>query len=300
MTVLHPLTEIEERVAAGGPITREELHRVVASPDLVEIGVLGETARRVRTGTGVTFGRVLLTETGADVPEDTVAGEVRLSAVPTTLEEAVAMVRRVAIAAPGRIRSGFSLGQVVTWGEGQQSGIERTARTLASAGLAMLADVPVDSAPDVATLTAWIAALRRGGLAVPRLTVERAADGAEPLAWVDRAATVARELGGIAVFAPLARLDPVETPSTGYDDVKLVAAARLWCAEIDRIQVDWPLYGPKLAQVALMFGAGDIDGVSAVEDPDLGPRRSPLADIERQIRAAGCEPIERDGLYVAH
>ena len=49
-------------------------------------------------------------------------------------------------------------------------------------------------------------------------------------------------------------------PTTGYDDVKRIALARLVVDNIASIQVDWTLYGPKLAQVALTVGADDIDG----------------------------------------
>ena len=79
--------------------------------------------------------------------------------------------------------------------------------------------------------------------------------------------------------------------------MRTVAIARLMCASIPCIQVDWPLYGPKLAQVALMYGANDIDGVAAVDTSGLGARRSPIEDIRRQIRAAAAEPIERNGRY---
>jgi 2-iminoacetate synthase ThiH len=57
------------------------------------------------------------------------------------------------------------------------------------------------------------------------------------------------------------------------------------------------LYGPKLAQVAIAYGANDIDGVSPVDAPDQGPRRSPREDVERQIRAAFAAPVARDGRY---
>ena len=76
-------------------------------------------------------------------------------------------------------------------------------------------------------------------------------------------------------FAPLPREDVPEQPSTGYDDVRTVAVARLVCSGIASIQVDWPLYGPKLAQVAIAFGADDIDGVAAIDALNLGPRRAP-------------------------
>jgi 2-iminoacetate synthase ThiH len=58
------------------------------------------------------------------------------------------------------------------------------------------------------------------------------------------------------------------------------------------IEVDWSLYGPKLAQVALTFGADHLDAVSADNDPSMGPRRGTIEDVERNIRAAGFEPRE--------
>jgi aminodeoxyfutalosine synthase len=89
----------------------------------------------------------------------------------------------------------------------------------------------------------------------------------------------------------------VAVPTTGYDDVKLIALSRLVVNNIDSIQVDWALYGPKLAQVALTMGADDVDGVSAVETGELGTRRSAIEEITRNIRAASLEPHERTGLF---
>ncbi len=89
----------------------------------------------------------------------------------------------------------------------------------------------------------------------------------------------------------------VASPTTGYADVRQVALARVVAANVESIQVDWPLYGPKLAQVALTVGADDVDGVSAVDDGALGTRRSPLEEIRNNIRAAGLEPVERNGAF---
>ncbi len=86
-------------------------------------------------------------------------------------------------------------------------------------------------------------------------------------------------------------------PTTGYDDVKRIALARLFVENIPSIQVDWSLYGPKLAQVALTVGADDVDGVSAADDTGTGPRRAPLEEIRRNIQAAGLQPVERDGRF---
>jgi aminodeoxyfutalosine synthase len=86
-------------------------------------------------------------------------------------------------------------------------------------------------------------------------------------------------------------------PTTGYDDVKSVAIARLAAPNIPTVQIDWLRYGPKLAQVALTFGADDVDNVSASDEAPDGRRRAPLEDVRRTITAAGLEPAERDGRF---
>ena len=98
------------------------------------------------------------------------------------------------------------------------------------------------------------------------------------------------------VCAAAAHVNPA-VPTTGYDDVKRVALARLFVDNVPSIQVDWSLYGPKLAQVALTVGADDVDAVSAVDDMTEGRRRAPLEEIRRNIRAAGSEPVERNGRF---
>jgi cyclic dehypoxanthinyl futalosine synthase len=79
----------------------------------------------------------------------------------------------------------------------------------------------------------------------------------------------------------------------------MVAVARLAAPNIPTIQVDWLRYGPKLAQVALTFGADDFDAVSASDDAPEGRRRAPLEEVRRNIEAAGFTQAERDGRFVA-
>jgi 2-iminoacetate synthase ThiH len=73
--------------------------------------------------------------------------------------------------------------------------------------------------------------------------------------------------------------------------------ARLAAPNIPSIQVDWQLYGPKLAQVALTFGADDLDNVTASDEAPDGRRRAPLEEVRRNIEAAGFQPAERDGRF---
>ena len=91
----------------------------------------------------------------------------------------------------------------------------------------------------------------------------------------------------------LSTLKSIAVPTTGYEDVRAVALARLVLPSVRNIQVDWAQYGPKLAQVALTFGANDLDRVSTADDASLGKRRTSVEDVRRNIAAAGFTPVER-------
>ena len=105
----------------------------------------------------------------------------------------------------------------------------------------------------------------------------------------------------IRAFAPLPRTINPAVPTTGYDDVKRIALARLVVDNVPSIQVDWSLYGPKLAQVALTVGADDVDArVGRRRCRAEGRRRAPLEEIRRNIHAAGQEPVERNGRFDLH
>ena len=68
--------------------------------------------------------------------------------------------------------------------------------------------------------------------------------------------------------------------------------------EVPHVQVDWLRYGPKLAQVALTFGADDVDNVSASDDGPEGRRRAPVEELKKNIESAGFAAVERDGRFV--
>lgn len=290
------LGDLEARVGAGDPLGRADAERVLATADLISIGMLGEAARRHRAGARVTFGRVCHI-VGPELP-DTLgdAGEVRVRAVPASIDEARERVRQAATFAGAVPLTGFSLTDLLALVNHDHLALAECARSLAADGLHGIAEAPIDELGDADTIAELVRAVRHGGLTVSRLTVDRAPQDRR-LALVLCAADVQRQVGGIKAFAPLPRIDAVDTPSTGYDDVRMVTIASATCADIPFIQVDWQIYGPKLAQVAIGYGANDLDAVANVDTLLLGARRSPAEEIARQIRAAGATPAERNGRY---
>jgi aminodeoxyfutalosine synthase len=290
------VSDLEPKALNGVALTQAEAQRVLATTDLVSIGLLGEAARRRQHGDHVTFAQVLVTD-GA-TPVDTLgeAAELRIVAAPTSIDDAVARVQMAAQAAGAVPITGFTMSQLVGLAGGDHLALADLARTLAGAGLAAVASLQIDQVDDPAEL---VRAVRHGGLGVWRITVHTASTLEDRLRAIEAVASLQAEVGGLQAFAPLPEVDPVDVPSTGYDDVRTVAVARLVCVDVPSIQVDWSLYGPKLAQVAIAYGANDLDRVSALDLEALGRRRSPREDIERQIRAAFATPVARDGRFAA-
>jgi aminodeoxyfutalosine synthase len=115
------------------------------------------------------------------------------------------------------------------------------------------------------------------------------------------------ETGGFLCFIPLA-FHPKNTglesmsPTGGVDDLKNIAVSRLLLDNFPHIKAYWVMLGPKVAQIAISFGADDLDGtvleekithMAGAETAQTMTR----AEIEHLIRQAGGEPLERDTLY---
>ena len=115
--------------------------------------------------------------------------------------------------------------------------------------------------------------------------------------------------GGFQAFIPLA-FQPKNSalshlpPTTGADDLKTLAVARLLLDNFAHIKTYWVMTGLKLAQVALFFGANDMDGTVVEEVISLmsgaGHGQSVAkSELVRVIRDTGRTPVERDALYRA-
>jgi len=115
------------------------------------------------------------------------------------------------------------------------------------------------------------------------------------------------QTGGLVTFIPLA-FHPDHTAlshipkTTGFLDIKQIAVSRLMLDNIPHIKAYWIMMTPSIAQIALRFGADDIDG-TVVEEKiyhDAGATTSQSmrrGELLQLIRKAGREPVERDTRY---
>ena len=129
----------------------------------------------------------------------------------------------------------------------------------------------------------------------------------ERLEHLDALRTAQDETKGFLAFIPLS-FHPKNTEmstlsrTTGIDDLKNIAVARLYLDNFPHIKAYWVMIGPKMAQVALSFGADDMDGTVKEEvithmagaDTDQAIGSNTLV---RLIKEAGRVPVERDTLY---
>ena len=129
----------------------------------------------------------------------------------------------------------------------------------------------------------------------------------ECLDHLDALRTAQDETNGFLAFIPLA-FHPKNTEmshlsnTTGVNDLKNMAVSRLMLDNFPHIKAYWVMLGPKMAQVALSFGADDMDGTvkeevithmaGAETDQAIGSKT-----LVKLIREAGRKPIERDTLY---
>jgi len=113
--------------------------------------------------------------------------------------------------------------------------------------------------------------------------------------------------GGFSAFIPLS-FHPENTklshisPPTAIDDLKNIAAARLLLDNFDHIKAYWVMIGEQLAQVALSFGADDLDGTIIEEKiTHMAGAKSAKGLTQKQMRhmisSAGLMPVERDSFY---
>ncbi len=115
---------------------------------------------------------------------------------------------------------------------------------------------------------------------------------------------------GFQCFIPLAfypektQLAHLPGPS-GVDSLKTMAVSRLLLDNFDHVKAYWVMLGKRLAQVALHYGANDIDGTiteggelsesySIESNNEVRMTRTELVEL---IEESGFEAVERDTVY---
>lgn len=112
--------------------------------------------------------------------------------------------------------------------------------------------------------------------------------------------------GGFQAFIPLA-YHPKNTEieggyTSGIEDLRTIAVSRLFLDNISHIKAYWIMLGEKISQLALLFGADDIDGTIIEEKIThaagaLTGEHLTADQLINLIRKAGKTPVERDSFY---
>ena len=115
--------------------------------------------------------------------------------------------------------------------------------------------------------------------------------------------------GGFLSFVPLA-FHPANTVferrgfkfTTGADDLKMMAVGRLLLDNVPNIKAYWIMMGLPMAQIALSFGANDVQGTVVREKifqaaGATSGTEQKIPELIRVIKEAGKIPVQRDTLY---
>lgn len=111
---------------------------------------------------------------------------------------------------------------------------------------------------------------------------------------------------GFQAFIPLA-YHPKNTEiegsyTSGIDDLKTMAVSRIFLDNFDHVKAYWIMLGEKISQLALLFGADDIDGTIIEEKithsaGGLSGEKLTAGQLVNLIQKAGKVAVERDSFY---
>jgi cyclic dehypoxanthinyl futalosine synthase len=176
-----------------------------------------------------------------------------------------------------------------------------TLEKLFDAGLSALGSSSIETDPSDAG--GWLAIHREAhaiGLPTVASIPLRSHESAEQ--WVARLEEVAllqEETHGFLACEPrIEHMERTLDEVTGARYLQFVALARLYLAHVPHVQSDWSIFGPKVLQLALRFGADDAGlVVAATRDRKVPSHHSGEEELRRIIRDAGFEPVQRDAIY---
>jgi aminodeoxyfutalosine synthase len=115
------------------------------------------------------------------------------------------------------------------------------------------------------------------------------------------------ETGGFTGFVPFA-FEPQTTllahikPASAFEQLRNLAVSRIYLDNIDHLTAYWVSMGLPLAQISLNYGVDDLHGTIMEEKifhmaGATTPQELTVATLQRVIREAGREPVQRDSYY---
>jgi cyclic dehypoxanthinyl futalosine synthase len=212
---------------------------------------------------------------------------------------------------------GFSPPEIFYMAENNALSLEELIRPLMEAGLSSIpgggAEILVDRvrqqiSPRKCSASQWLevmAAAHRAGLKTSAtMMFGHLETRAERVEHLFRIRDQQDETGGFTAFIPWT-YQPGGTHLAGQalgavEYLKTLAISRLVLDNVPHLQVSWVTQGPKVAQVALKFGADDF-GSTMLEENVVAAAgvgfRLQRPEIETLIRQCGYEPQVRDHRY---
>lgn len=233
-------------------------------------------------------------------------------------EEAIHSIRH---AAPGLHIKAFTAVEMEYFSRISSLSIEKVLERLIIAGLGSMpgggAEILVEGVrqkicPEKISGARWLEIIRLAHLAGLKTNATMLYGHVESpvdrVAHMEMLRTLQDETAGFQAFIPLAfqpensdlKLDIKNT--SGLDDLKTLAIARIFLDNFTHIKAYWVMLGEKIAQVSLAFGVNDLDGTVVEEKIGhdagaLSPQALTKDAIIRLIRKADKIPVERDTLY---
>jgi cyclic dehypoxanthinyl futalosine synthase len=212
---------------------------------------------------------------------------------------------------------GFSPPEIFYLAEKNALSLEEMLRRLMDAGLSSIpgggAEILVDRvrqqiSPQKCSSSQWLevmAAAHRLGLSTSAtMMFGHLETRAERIEHLFRIRELQDDTGGFTAFIPWT-YQPGGTNLTAetlgaVEYLKMLAISRLVLDNVPHLQVSWVTQGPKVAQVALKFGADDF-GSTMLEENVVAAAgvgfRLARQEIENLIRQSGYEPQVRDHRY---
>lgn len=281
------LRPIHEKILAQEALAIGDVAGLYASKDILAIGWLANFVRERRHGNATVFNVDRIAESGAE--KIVVAGK--------NVEETIREVESVRKVSPQAQIAGCTVEELTA--QGNPAAILKRLRaagadSLIGGGVEVFHSAirpRIWQQPGTAEKRAEIRqAARAAGLGVPLYVVEReAAPEQQALELLSLREFSAENFSALSFEADASTSSLNLAATTGMQELKQIAIARLALDNVPHIRAYWQMLGGKLAQIALRFGASHLDGTSLEAIGSIDERRR---EVAREIEVAGGEAVE--------